>query len=458
MRKTLALVCAIVMSLTIVSTVFASDFNITEANKHNTRGNAQPASETLYGTSFETAEEVEAWTTLDQDGDGYNWIWSLQADYDVSTHEGQGAMSSESFRQNVGVLHPDNWLISPWIALPSGATDAYVSFYYVGNDPLWCDEFFGVYVSTDNGATWSEELASFTAGETYQQGTADLSAYAGQAIKIAFRHYNVSNMFALNIDLVEVIGTNTGSVPELPVEPVPHLVYGTSFETQAEVDAWTISDDDGDGHNWTWNLDSDNHVNIDLATYEGNGIMFSESYCDYEWAALTPDNWLISPEITLPSSVNDAYVSFYYMGQDIDWPEEFFGVYISTDGGETWSDELANFTAANAYQQGIVDLNAYAGQTIKIGFRHYNIRDMFILNLDLVEVFALSETPPPVEYDQGDVNMDGNVNTGDAAAILKYVLDLLPLSPEQLELAEMNNDSVVNTGDAAALLGFIMDT
>ena len=36
------------------------------------------------------------------------------------------------------------------------------------------------------------------------QHTADLSAYAGQTVYIAFRHYNVTDMFRLNLDDVEV--------------------------------------------------------------------------------------------------------------------------------------------------------------------------------------------------------------------------------------------------------------
>ncbi len=64
-------------------------------------------------------------------------------------------------------------------------------------------------------------------------------------------------------------------------------------------------------------------------------------------------------------------------------------------------------------------------------------------------------TPGPgTEYETGDVNMDGLVNTGDAALTLRFAVGLLTLTDEQLVLANMNGDDAVNTGDAAAILRF----
>lgn len=63
-------------------------------------------------------------------------------------------------------------------------------------------------------------------------------------------------------------------------------------------------------------------------------------------------------------------------------------------------------------------------------------------------------TEPPAEYDSGDVNMDEVVNTGDAALVLRYAVDLATLTDEQLELADYNVDGKVDTGDAAGILRF----
>ena len=107
-------------------------------------------------------------------------------------------------------LNPDNWLISP--AFTAGST---VTFWYAGQDPSYSAEPFGVYVIA-NGTT-SDELGHFTASNTYQQGSVDISAYAGQTVQVAFRHYGVTDMFRLNLDLVEVSGG--GSTPNTPVPP-----------------------------------------------------------------------------------------------------------------------------------------------------------------------------------------------------------------------------------------------
>ena len=54
----------------------------------------------------------------------------------------------------------------------------------------------------------------------------------------------------------------------------------------------------------------------------------------------------------------------------------------------------------------------------------------------------------------GDATGDGNVNTGDASFVLKYVAGLLDLSDEASALADFNNDGKVNTADASAILRF----
>lgn len=52
----------------------------------------------------------------------------------------------------------------------------------------------------------------------------------------------------------------------------------------------------------------------------------------------------------------------------------------------------------------------------------------------------------------GDVNGNGNVDTGDAATVLRFSVGLVELNDNQMLLADYNQDSTVNTGDAAAIL------
>ena len=166
------------------------------------------------GWGFETDPFAEGWTIRDDDGDGYNWEWMDASASNYNVYEGTHCMASASFQNNPfgggTALNPDNWLISP--AFTAGST---VTFWYAGQDPNYAAEPFGVYVIA-NGTT-SDELGHFTASNTYQQGSVDISAYAGETVQVAFRHYGVTDIFRLNLDLVEVSGG--GSTPNTPVPP-----------------------------------------------------------------------------------------------------------------------------------------------------------------------------------------------------------------------------------------------
>ena len=196
---------------------------------------------------------------------------------------------------------------------------------------------------------------------------------------------------------VEIIGGGAPNTPvpptENPVTPEPGTATGWGFETDPLAEGWTIRDDDGDGYNWEWMDGSGSDYNV----YEGTHCMASASYQNSAFGggtALNPDNWLISPAFTAGSTV-----TFWYAGQDPNYAAEPFGVYVIANG--TASDELGHFTASNTYQQGSVDISAYAGQTVQVAFRHYGVTDMFRLNLDLVEVSGGGSTPntpvPPTE-------------------------------------------------------------
>ena len=188
---------------------------------------------------------------------------------------------------------------------------------------------------------------------------------------------------------VEIIPGGGVTPTPVPPTPAPGGNTGWGFETDPFAEGWTIRDEDGDGYNWEWMESSGSDYNV----YEGTHCMASASYQNSAFGggtALNPNNWLISPAFTAGSTV-----TFWYAGQDPNYAAETFGVYVIANG--TTSDELAYFTASNTYQQGSVDISDFAGQTVQVAFRHYDITDMFRLNLDLVEVDAGGE--PPVVTD-----------------------------------------------------------
>ncbi|MFR2028116.1 MAG: DUF2436 domain-containing protein [Christensenellales bacterium] len=208
-----------------------------------------------------------------------------------------------------------------------------------------------------------------------------------------FTVYLLGQNDATDVEIIE----GGGSTPNTPVPPTenpntpePGTTTGWGFETDPFAEGWTIRDDDGDGYNWEWMEGSGSDYNV----YEGTHCMASASYQNSAFGggtALNPDNWLISPAFTAGSTV-----TFWYAGQDPNYAAEPFGVYVIANG--TTSDELGHFTASNTYQQGSVDISDFAGQTVQVAFRHYDITDMFRLNLDLVEADAggsIPNTPVP---------------------------------------------------------------
>ncbi len=188
------------------------------------------------------------------------------------------------------------------------------------------------------------------------------------------------------------------------------------FESATLPTGWTIIDNDGDGFNWFPTMSTTENYSY----HSGSGCITSASW-DSDEGALTPDNWLITPAINLTSN---ATLTFWVVGQDPDYAEENYSVYVAT------SNTVAAFTATTAvltgvstdtYTQKSVDLSAYTGQTVYIAFRHHITSDMYMLNIDDVEIFALPTNPTitvvPTAIDFGTISMPGNsVSTANITA------------------------------------------
>ena len=169
-----------------------------------------------YTEDFENEATLDCWIFVDADGDGYNWDPSYLRDLeDEDTglgygHNGSyGMVASASWNSSVGALLPDNWLISPEINIPANYTTVGLSWYAKGQDASWAEEHYAVYVST-TGSNISNFTTTLYEGETtgeWEQYSADLAAYAGQNIRIAFRHYNITDKFWLDLDDISIWGS-----------------------------------------------------------------------------------------------------------------------------------------------------------------------------------------------------------------------------------------------------------
>ena len=166
----------------------------------------------LLSEGFENGAMPSDWSTLDVDGDGFNW--EMVASPSMNCHGGEGAIASASYDNDGGVaLTPDNWLITPQVNLVGAST---LTYWVCGQDASYAEEHYGVYISTtgtdpDNFVLMFEETINASGGAktpgTYKQKSVNLSAFSGN-VYIAFRHFNCTDMFWLNLDDVEIsLGT-----------------------------------------------------------------------------------------------------------------------------------------------------------------------------------------------------------------------------------------------------------
>ena len=139
------------------------------------------------------------WTTIDNDGDGYNWH-SASNYSSYYCHSGRTIMVSASYDNDNGIiLTPDNWLITPQIEL-QGTMKVWLRALL----PNYAQEHFAIYLSTTSNSV--SDFTTVLVPETtltdaqYRAYTADLSAYAGQQGYIAIRHFNCSDMYEILLD------------------------------------------------------------------------------------------------------------------------------------------------------------------------------------------------------------------------------------------------------------------
>ncbi|AUR45467.1 hemagglutinin A [Porphyromonas gingivalis] len=179
--------------------------------------------------SFDTQTLPNGWTMIDADGDGHNWLSTINV-YNTATHTGDGAMFSKSWTASSGAkidLSPDNYLVTPKFTVPENGKLSY----WVSSQEPWTNEHYGVFLSTtgNEAANFTIKLLEETLGSgkpapmnlvksegvkapaPYQERTIDLSAYAGQQVYLAFRHFGCTGIFRLYLDDVAVSGEGSSN-------------------------------------------------------------------------------------------------------------------------------------------------------------------------------------------------------------------------------------------------------
>jgi hypothetical protein len=139
---------------------------------------------------------------------------------------------------------------------------------------------------------------------------------------------------------------------------------------------WTVIDNDGDGRNWF-------RYDIALNIQSGNAAAGSASW---DGRGLTPDNWLITPSIQLPTTDagKSMMLKYYVRSTMADTPDEHYAILVSTTGTsvESFTEIFSETLKDNNWARREISLLAFEGQFIYIAFRHYKSVDKHNLLID----------------------------------------------------------------------------
>jgi hypothetical protein len=409
-----------------------------------------PVEELYYDFADSTFSDL---TLIDANNDGQNFRV-----YPYGGYNGGIGLRSWSWMAGMDELNPDNFIVTPRLTPTANGRITFMAcdadMPGIAPDP----EHFGVAVSTSGNTNPSDftMIQEWNSTGTYTEYSADLSAYAGQQIYVAIRHFNTTgDTYFLCLDDIKVTGIEAevtrpaiGALVYADDELIATLNHGeTSFthevnrytsnyciriiqegsrETgdyyalaapqcdEVELDCvapknlraenmgdkvriswereiytgfeedpqgWTFLDADGDGQIFGiysgGGMNSDGSVN----TTNTNASLSSFSYMN-GLGALQPDNYAFMPKVKV---MENASMTFYAAGYDPSYPTEHFGVAVASSDGLDITT-IAEWDSSNPYQVYSVDLSAYEGQEVYLGFRHFTRVSNYSLVIDDITV------------------------------------------------------------------------
>ncbi len=174
---------------------------------------------------------------------------------------------------------------------------------------------------------------------------------------------------------------------------------GYAFDFEADYMAgrlqnWTTIDADGDGNDWKL------FGETGYGHHGSEGVVVSYSYNNTTQTVLSPDNYLVSPQLSITEG--NKFLTLYARALDEDYPSDHFGVAVSTTNNEQpsaftmvqeWTmtakgagREVRGMRSAGErvgnWHHYTVDLSDYVGQDIYLAIRHFNSTNNFCLCVD----------------------------------------------------------------------------
>jgi hypothetical protein len=166
---------------------------------------------------------------------------------------------------------------------------------------------------------------------------------------------------------------------------------------------WTSIDQDGDGNNWRIN------------TYETEIYAVSDSW--YEDEPLTPENYLVSPQINLTGLTGTVKVRYTVQIADEEYFAEHYKLAVSTTGnqvGDFTNIVFEETMTINEYYIWVgreVDLTQFIGQSIYLTWCHFDCYDQYKLLLDSIQVMNDPEIGIP-ESNSSSIEVYPNPSNG----------------------------------------------
>lgn len=423
-----------------------------------------------YTMGFEDNENTGCYMFIDADGDNHNWMIAEEKGINESN-----AMASYSYSS--GALTPDDWMILPVMDLPATATDFLLTWYDKAYSANYADDYYSVYVCT-TGMDTTNFLAttpvySGTTPATWTKHGADLSAYAGQTVYIAFRHYNCEDQWAMLLDNLRI---GSMEAPEVSLagadsvrtnEPVTYTANSDANTFKWYVDNNEISGETAATFTYTFTTAGSHTVKVEAINSVGNAfdqmtvmaiecvlqnlpfvpdftsgefdfcwdvnpsdgwaigqlqsgdyVLYSQAIIDYGFfqIPLDPDNWLITPPLTMNTPGN------YHVKYNIYGDNDHYTLYlIQGDNQIVLHSETLN--SDNALEPRDIEIPATISGTFKVALRHHESEDGYQL---IVEGFKIVD---PAGIDA--------INTANVAIYPNPAYDVLNIEGDGIQMVEM---------------------
>ena len=193
-----------------------------------------------------------------------------------------------------------------------------------------------------------------------------------------------------------------------------------------------------------WSTDCDDYATADYLVIDADGdtfgfqamnaaeseldpvtiAFFSESFHNDTLTALTPDNWIFSPEMTIPANTESVTISVDVYAADSSWAGEKFsiGLYesVGTEDAQSLPFHTETLTSAASVDspktvsitiENVDAVTNFSNLTVRMFVRHWDCTDMFRLVIDNMSVTVNSSLS--VEgFNTSDVELYPNPTNG----------------------------------------------